>query len=304
MNNENNEMNNSDPEFDLFAKDVDDNLQEQLAKGSYKWTNKYTAVLGVLVIITGSVSGGIWYGSKHSAAATTNALAGFASRIRGASGAGGFGAATGAASGAGAAGAGAAGGFAGAAGGFGGGSRITGTVTKVNGTTVTITLDAAPTTPIAAGDSVSVRATSGGANGTAAGGAPAGAPSTGGTRGTGTTSATKPSTTGTTTGAAGAPTGAGPAGAPGAGGGGGGRFNNPAFTDCLAKNGVTLAAGARPDRTDPKVAAAMQACFSTLGAGAPGAPGAGGAPAGGGTGAGRSGRGTATAPTPTPSSSH
>jgi hypothetical protein len=49
-------------------------------------------------------------------------------------------------------------------------------------------------------------------------------------------------------------------------------------------------AGTPPDRTDPKVAAAMQACISTLGAAA---PGAGGAPAAGG------GGGRAARPTPT-----
>ena len=247
MSNESNEMNNSDQEFDLFAKDVDDNLQEQLAKGTYKWTNKYTAVLGVLVIVTASVSGGIWYGNKHAGSSANSALAGFASRVRGAGGAaaaGGFGAATGATGAAG-------------AGGFGGGARITGTVSKVNGTTVTITLDAPPSTPIAVGDSLSVRAT--GAGG-AAGGAPAGA---GGAAASG--GAPVAGGAPATTGAAGAPAGAGPAGVPGAGGGG--RFNNPAFIACLAKNGVTLAAGTPPDRTDPKVAAAMQACISTLGAG-------------------------------------
>ncbi len=260
MSNESNEMNNSDQEFDLFAKDVDDNLQEQLAKGTYKWTNKYTAVLGVLVIVTASVSGGIWYGNKHAGSSANSALAGFASRVRGAGGAaaaGGFGAATGAAGAAGAA------GFAGA-GGFGGGARITGTVSKVNGTTVTITLDAPPSTPIAVGDSLSVRAT--GAGG-AAGGAPAGA---GGAAASG--GAPVAGGAPATTGAAGAPAGAGPAGVPGAGGGGG-RFNNPAFIACLAKNGVTLAAGTPPDRTDPKVAAAMQACISTLGAGGGGGGG-------------------------------
>ena len=264
MSNESNEMNNSDQEFDLFAKDVDDNLQEQLAKGTYKWTNKYTAVLGVLVIVTASVSGGIWYGNKHAGSSANSALAGFASRVRGAGGAaaaGGFGAAAGAAGAAGFAGAG--------AGGFGGGARITGTVSKVNGTTVTITLDAPPSTPIAVGDSLSVRATGAGGAGGAAG-APGGAPAGAG----GAAAGGAP----VTTGAAGAPAGAGPAEVPGAGGGGGGRFNNPAFTACLAKNGVTLAAGTPPDRTDPKVAAAMQACISTLGAGA---PGAGGAAAGG-----------------------
>jgi hypothetical protein len=53
---------------------------------------------------------------------------------------------------------------------------------------------------------------------------------------------------------------------------------------------VTFTAGTPPDRTDPKVAAAMQACISTLGAAA---PGAGGAPAAGG------GGGRAARPTPT-----
>ena len=266
---ESNKMNNSEEEFDLFAKEVDDNLQEQLAKGSYRWTNKYTAVLGVLVIVTASASGGIWYGNKHSSSSAGGALAGFASRVRGAAAGGAF---TGAPDPAAlAAGAAAAGGFAGAggaggAGGFGGGARITGTVTKVNGTTVTITLDAAPATPVATGDSVSVRVSAAGA---AAGGAPASVPATGsnaaatGKKGTSATGTTGTSTTTKPTvgGAA-----AGPAGAPqGAGGGGGGRFNNPEFLACLTKNGVTLAAGARPDRTDPKIAAALQACASTLG---------------------------------------
>jgi hypothetical protein len=60
----------------------------------------------------------------------------------------------------------------------------------------------------------------------------------------------------------------------------------------LAKNGVTLAPGTRPDRTDPKVAAALQACLSTLGGGAPGA-------GGGGFGGGNGG-GARPAPTATP----
>ena len=161
-------MNNENEEFDLFATEVEDNLQETLAKGGYKWTNKYTAILGALVIITGAVSGGIWYGNGHSTA--SSAINGIASRIRGAAAGGAFTGAAGAAGGFGGtagATAGAAGGFAGAAGGFGGGSRLSGTITKVNGTTVTITLDAAPATPIASGDVVSVRDTG------AAGAAPA-----------------------------------------------------------------------------------------------------------------------------------
>jgi hypothetical protein len=56
----------------------------------------------------------------------------------------------------------------------------------------------------------------------------------------------------------------------------------------LTKNGVTLTTGTRPDRTDPKVAAALQTCASTLGlpaaGGGGGAGGAGGVPAAGGGG--------------------
>jgi len=287
-NNESNEMINSDKDFDLFAQDIDDNLEEQLAKGSYRWTNKYTAALSVLVLVSASVSGGIWYGNKHASSSASNSLAGFASRIRGAAAGGAFtGAADPAALAAGAAGAAAAGGFAGAAGagGFGGGTRITGTVTKVSGTSVTINLDAAPTTPIAAGDSVSVRATGGGA----AAGAPATGSGTTATRKkgsaatgtTGTSTATKPTVGGSA---------AGPAGAPQGAGGGGGRFNNPEFLACLTKNGVTLDPGTRPDRTDPKIAAALQTCAATLGL-----PAAGGGGAGGGGGGGGAARPTPTA---------
>jgi len=265
-------MNNENEEFDLFATEVEDNLQETLAKGSYKWTNKYTAILGALVIVTGAVSGGIWYGNKHST--TSNAINGIASRIRGAAAGGAF---TGAA--------GAAGGFdpaAAAAGGFGGGSRISGTVTKVNGTTVTITLDAAPATPIASGDVVSIRATSaagaapaaGAVTGSAATGSAGSSKATNGSKKSGASAAGGTTSTKPTIG------GVAPSGAPRAGGGGGGRFSNPAFTDCLAKAGVTLAPGARPDRTDPKVAAALTSCASTLGLGAGGgAPGGGTRPA-------------------------
>ena len=252
-------MSNENEDFDLFATDVEDNLQETLAKGGYRWTNKYTAILAGLVLITASVSGGIWYGNKHAASSGAASLAGFASRIRGAAAGGAF---TGAAGAAGAA----AGGFGGAggAGGFGG-SRITGTVTKVNGTTLTITLDAAPATPVAPGDAVSVRDT-GGAAATGATSSAGASTSTGSQ-----TAPTTSSASGTKSGAATAPSskptaGGAAAGSGGSGnGGGGGRFSNPAFTACLAKNGVTIAAGARPDRTDPKVAAAIQACASTLG---------------------------------------
>jgi len=96
-------MSNENEDFDLFATDVEDNLQETLAKGGYRWTNKYTAILAGLVLITASVSGGIWYGNKHAASSGAASLAGFASRIRGAAAGGAFTGAAGAAGGAGAA---------------------------------------------------------------------------------------------------------------------------------------------------------------------------------------------------------
>jgi len=61
-------------------------------------------------------------------------------------------------------------------------------------------------------------------------------------------------------------------------GGGGGLFNNPELVACLAKEGVVIEAGSRPDRTDPKIAAAMQKCFTAAGVGGPGAPGGPGGP--------------------------
>ena len=49
------------------------------------------------------------------------------------------------------------------------------------------------------------------------------------------------------------------------GNGGGGRgFNNPEFTSCLSKNGVTINQGERPDMQDPKVQAAVEKCRSLL----------------------------------------
>jgi len=262
----------STPDFDLFGVPDEDNLKEQLAKGTFQWTNKYTRILAIVLVLVGCLSAGAVYGhyeaTKSSSGGLTTgnfaslrsafASAGGASALAGASGASGF-----------------------AGGGFGGGgfSRGTaGTVAKVSGNTVTITLTATPTTPIKVGDNVTVRGATGGAAGGVTGGAP-GASASGSASG---------SSTGTSAGtSAGAPAGAGTsAGAPrtGGAGGAGGRFSNPAFTACLAKAGVTFTAGTRPDFTDPKVAAAIQSCATSLGLSAPGAPGAGGSGFGGGTG--------------------
>ena len=232
----------SSPEFDLFAPNTEDNLQEVLAKGSYKWTNKYTAVFALVLLVVTSTSAGIWYGHR-SASSGTN-ISGFpgASGFARAGRNGGFGGASASPTGAGAA------AFAG--GGFGGGRGTPGVVSSVKGKSVIITLDTDPATPLKAGDTVSVRNSGGGQ-----------VPS---------------STTPQTSSAAPTPDASAPAGAPQVGGGGrgGGITGNPEFVACLKKQGVVIAAGQRPDRNDPKVSAALQTCFATLGGGMrpPGAP--------------------------------
>ena len=238
-------QNQSPEEFDLFAPNTEDDLHEVLAKGSYKWTNKYTAIFAIALVVVTSASAGIWYGHRST---STNSAFGAASAFNrsGRSGFGGIGAsasasATGALPGA--------SGF--AAGGFGGGRGTPGTITSVKGKTVTITLDSDPTPPLSTGDSVSVRNSSGGQTTPITRNSSAATP--------GSTSGTAPKT-----GATPAPS---ITGAPQAGGRGGGFANNPALEACLAKAGVSITPGQRIDRTDPKVAAAMQTCFSSVGGG-------------------------------------
>ena len=252
-------QNNSPEEFDLFAPNVEDNLQEVLAKGSYKWTNKYTAVFAIALVVVTSASAGIWYGHRSAATSSTNNFASAFGRS-GRAGFGGNGASASAfASGSASA---SAGGFGGAsAGGFGGGRGTPGTVTTVKGKTVTITLDKDPTTPLKAGDTVSVRNSSGGQS---FGGVAATTPSSSTTPTTPRTSTRGASTPQSTAGATPAPS---ITGAPQPGGRGGGFANNPALEACLAKAGVSIVPGQRLDRSDPKVAAAMQTCFSAVGGG-------------------------------------
>jgi len=273
----------STPAFDLFGVPDEDNLKEQLAKGTFQWTNKYTRILAIVFVLMGCLSAGAVYGhyeatkASSSGGLTAGNIASLRAAFGGGSGASGFGGAS-------------AGGF--SAGGFGGGgfSRGTaGTVAKVSGNTVTITLTATPTTPIKVGDNVTVRGATTGAGGfgAAAGGL------TGGT-GTGTSAGAGAS--------GGTPSGT-PAGA-GAAGGAGGRFSNPAFTACLAKAGVTFTAGTRPNFQDPKVAAAIQSCATSLGLSAPGAGGGGfGSRSAGGSGS-SSGSSAPAAPAPAASPSN
>ena len=299
------ENQNANEEFELFGTPAEDNLKELLAKGAYKWTNKATGVLAIFLIVVASASAGAWYGHRQASNSSSTLGSGRAfSNFRAAGGFAGF--SGGAPSGASAS---AAAGFSG--GGFGG-RGVSGTVDSVKGNTITVTVSNLSATNLAstkAGDKVTVRASNGAAgfgggnfagtgntgNNTAAPlVAPSGAPSPG----TKSSRNTSRSASGTTPqGQPTLPAGAAPQGGGqgrgfgGGGGGGGGGFNNPAFTSCLKDNGVTLAPGARPDRSDPKLAAALQACFSKLGIGQPG---------GGGFGGGNGGGANAPAPTATP----
>jgi len=277
----------STPDFDLFGVPDEDNLKEQLAKGTFQWTNKYTRILAIVLVLMVCLSAGAVYGHYTATKSASGGLVGgnlssLRSSFASAGGASSFGGASGAA------------GF--ASGGFGGGGfnrGTAGTVAKVSGNTVTITLNATPTTPIKVGDNVTVRgATTGGV----AGGFGGATGLTGGASSSG-----SPSSAGTVPAA---PSGAGTAsGAPRAGG----RFSDPAFVACLAKAGITFTAGTRPNFQDPKTAAAIQSCATALGLPAPGAPGAGGSGFGGGTGRSSGGSGTSgatSAPaTPAPAAS-
>ena len=264
----NDEITPEAPKFDLFATEVEDNLKEELAKGTFQWTNKYTRVLAILFAIVGLLSVGTWYGHYEATkSSTTNVRSSFAS-LRAAFG-GGFGGATGATS---------AGAAAGGFGGFGG-TRITGTIQSVKGSTVTITLDD-PTqaSSLTAGDAA--RVTDTGASGTVVS-----AP------GNGSTTTSKQSSSSSSSTTSSAPV---PAASPAATNGTarrGGAFSNPALTACLKKAGITFTAGTRPNFQDPATAQAIQTCFTQLGI-TPGG-GFGGGPAGGAAG------GSAPAPTAT-----
>ena len=222
----NDEMNPDAPKFDLFATEVEDNLKEELAKGTFQWTNKYTKVLGTLFVIVGLLSVGTWYGHYEAGKSATGAGATSFASLRAAFG-GGAGAIAGAP----------AGGFSGFG---GGGTRITGTIKSVKGSTVTITLDdPTQSSSLTSGDAARITDTGAGAAG-----------------------GTTPS--GTTAGGTTAPV-PGVSAPTGTGGTRGGAFSDPKLTACLTKAGITIAAGARPDFQDPATAAAMQTCFAQLG---------------------------------------
>ncbi len=276
MSNENNREN-----IDLFSPSTSDNLTKILERGTYKWTNRATYILLGLAVIAASISGGIWWGVKHPIPTVTQG--GSLRSIF--AGSGGFGGASGS----------------GFGGGFGGGSR--GSVIDVKGNTLTITLNQ-PNPSIKAGDRISItdRSSAGGNfginpnqsslntinqqqnrnNSSRTSNSNSQSP-------TGAESSNAPQSSRTKQNSAGqsanngqqndsgsqsnsAPqnnsgrTGSDAPRVGGQGGGRGGFFSNPAFIKCLADNGVTITPGVRPDRNDPKVAAALQTCFQQLGA--------------------------------------
>mgnify|MGYP006271518825 CR=1 FL=1 len=70
--------NHENQDFDLFAANEDDHLQEFLNKKKYKWTNKFTAVFGVILLVIGSASAGAWYGYKQGqTSSSTNSFGNF-----------------------------------------------------------------------------------------------------------------------------------------------------------------------------------------------------------------------------------
>ena len=285
-----NDKNPTSPEdFDLFANPVDNHLAEELAKGTFSWTNKYTKILGVLTVAVALLSVGAWYGHHSATSSSATGASSLRSTFARLASSGGFGGGSG--------------------GGSGFGVRITGSIAKVSGSTVTITLaDPTQAASLKAGDNA--RVTDTGAAGGAGGGFAGGAGGAGGAvaGGTGTTTsksgthsgykggASGTSGTSGTSGGAGSATSSGvPAGAPAggsaAGGGarGGGMFSNPALTTCLTKAGVSITPGQRPNFQDPTTMAALQGCMKSLGLSFGGGAGGGaGAGAGGGF-AGRSG---------------
>jgi hypothetical protein len=232
---------NESASFDLFAKPETDDLAEHLSKGSYQWTNKYTRILGIAAIVVTLLSAGAWYGHHSATSAANSSLGTSINALRSAfGGAGATGAGTGAPSGR-------------AAGGGFGGPRVTGSITKVSNGEVTIKLDdSTQASTLKTGDSARVTDTAG-----------FGAPFTGG--GTISSAPSAPSAKTTMT-----PTRKPGATQPSVGGSSGGRtgfFSDPTIQACLKKAGVVITPGVRPDRADPKIAAAFAKCLPGFGTG-------------------------------------
>ena len=302
-------------DFDIFSAPEDDHLAEKISKGSYRWFNKGTAVLGVVLLFSSGVASGIWYSKRPTSTTASNGTLSFGSV--GASNFGGnFGGGNRRSRNGGS-------GVSANFGGFGGGGSSTqGTITKIQGNTIylrgadgqAITVKADSTTPVIAattsklnelkvGDAVTVSGQVGNdgsitPTAVSKGDLPAGLRFGGGNFGGGNFGGGNGALTNNSTGQrtnsnggaqsrrnrqnsnnsnatnsngnnanGGAPATSRPSvsGNGGGGNGGGGRgFNNPEFTSCLSKNGVTINQGERPDMQDPKVQAAFEKCRSLL----------------------------------------
>ena len=306
-------------DFDIFSAPEDDHLAEKISKGSYRWFNKGTAVLGIVLLFSSGVASGIWYSKRPTSTTASNGTLSFGS-VGATNFGGNFGGGNRRSRNGGS-------GVSANFGGFGGGGSSTqGTITKIQGNTIylrgadgqAITVKAESTTPVIAattsklnelkvGDAVTVSGQIGN-DGTitptavSKGELPAGLRFGGGNFGGGNGALTNNSTGQSTNSNGGAQNrrnrqnsnnssttnsntthsngnntngGAAATGRPsvsgnggggnGGGNGGGGRgFNNPEFTSCLSKNGVTINQGERPDMQDPKVQAAVEKCRALL----------------------------------------
>jgi hypothetical protein len=138
-------------DFDIFSAPEDDHLAEKISKGSYRWFNKGTAVLGIVLLFSSGVASGIWYSKRPTSTTTSNGTLSFGSV--GASNFGGnFGGGNRRSRNGGS-------GVSANFGGFGGGGSSTqGTITKIQGNTIylrgadgqAITVKADSTTPVIA----------------------------------------------------------------------------------------------------------------------------------------------------------
>ena len=138
-------------DFDIFSAPEDDHLAEKISKGSYRWFNKGTAVLGIVLLFSSGVASGIWYSKRPTSTTASNGTLSFGSV--GASNFGGnFGGGNRRSRNGGS-------GVSANFGGFGGGGSSTqGTITKIQGNTIylrgadgqAITVKADSTTPVIA----------------------------------------------------------------------------------------------------------------------------------------------------------
>ena len=138
-------------DFDIFSAPEDDHLAEKISKGSYRWFNKGTAVLGIVLLFSSGVASGIWYSKRPTSTTASNGTLSFGS-VGATNFGGNFGGGNRRSRNGGS-------GVSANFGGFGGGGSSTqGTITKIQGNTIylrgadgqAITVKADSTTPVIA----------------------------------------------------------------------------------------------------------------------------------------------------------